>query len=496
MPSSRLPWLLAACAASVSAQSSPPPNDECANAILIANGSYSFDSFHASTSAPPWTCSAAFDVWFLYLASGSGTLSVDTCFSAFDTVLEIFDGAGYCGALTSLGCNDDTFGCGTGSSALSVPVAAGPYFIRVGGYFPGNHYQGTFHLNVNGPYGTGAMAWNTPVGAGCGGRFHSIYEEFDAQSSDLANTTLLWQRTSSGYAISRSAGAQIVPPTAAAVAIATQQLFSLPAPMPVPGGSATALNVTRYGQVEIDAAAYPFPAYQPWPTGLLQQSTSVFACWQNFDTGVGLVTFEIVAGTVYATWNGVTALGAGPSTFQYRFDLATGDVRLAIVAFMLPTFVPSPPTGIVGYSLAGFSVDPGETDLSALTTMTLTTGPEVPALRLDATTRPRLGTSWNLALGSVPPSAVVGFDVFGTTDPGIDDLAAIGMPGCGLRSALDVVLTWPTAGSGHAYSLAIPNTPSLAGARLYTTSAVLTSPPENALGILSANGVEGLLGVL
>src|SRR5687767_6845054 len=95
----RLTCSLAACAATLIAQSAPPPNDVCSNAIVIGNGtSGPFDNFNDVQGGPPWPCSGAYDVWFLWSAGGAGVLSVDTCGATFDTVLEIFAGTG-CGAL-------------------------------------------------------------------------------------------------------------------------------------------------------------------------------------------------------------------------------------------------------------------------------------------------------------------------------------------------------------------------------------------------------------
>lgn len=474
------------------------PNDECAGAMLVGNGSYSFQNFGANTSAPPWFCPGSFDLWFVYHAGGPGTLTVDTCGSSLDTVLEIFDGTGGCGALTSLACNDDAF-CSPGSS-LSLPVTAGPYWFRVGGYGGGAMGQGLFVLNVAGPAAAAPVARNTMLGAGCGDRHASIYEVFDYLTVDLANTTLVWQLAGAGYTVTRTAGAALVAPTPAATTLLTgQQLFALPTSMSVPGGTVNALNVLASGAVELGGVSFPGGIGSLTPGDLLAWPRSVFACTQSYMPAAGQVTFEIVAGVAHATWVGVS-VGGPPSyptsTFQFQFDLATGEVRLAIVnlpVFGHPSF-PVQPTCVVGYSPGGPSLDPGPRDLSALGSVAL--GPDQPPLRVVGTSRPRLGSTWSLAVGDVPPTGVIGIDVFGASDPGISDLAVIGMPGCGLRAALDVTATWSVSGPTHAYGLAVPNAAALVGQRFYTTSSVLTSPPWNAFGIVTANGVEGLVGVL
>ena len=129
--------------------------DDCTGALNVSNGTFGpFTNAGSTTSAPAWPCGAGGnDVWFSYLALGTGNLTVDTCGASYDSTLEVFDGTGGCGALVSLICNDDS--CGLQSS-VSVAVNIGTmYFIRVGGYFSGT---GTFPLNVNGPAGSGTVA--------------------------------------------------------------------------------------------------------------------------------------------------------------------------------------------------------------------------------------------------------------------------------------------------------------------------------------------------
>jgi hypothetical protein len=68
-------------------------------------------------------------VWFTYTAVRTGTLTVDTCPSTFDTKIEMFSGA--YGSLSSLGCNDDA--CGL-QSRLTIPCVGGTtYYICAGG---------------------------------------------------------------------------------------------------------------------------------------------------------------------------------------------------------------------------------------------------------------------------------------------------------------------------------------------------------------------------
>lgn len=54
---------------------------------------------------------------------------------------------------------------------------------------------------------------------------------------------------------------------------------------------------------------------------------------------------------------------------------------------------------------------------------------------------------------------------------------------------------WIVAGTTHDYTLVLANEPSWSGLIFYTTSAVLTVPPQNDFGLMTANGIAGTLGL-
>ena len=146
---------------------------------------------------------------------------------------------------------------------------------------------------------------------------------------------------------------------------------------------------------------------------------------------------------------------------------------------------------ITGFSLGGTATDPGSSDLTA--------GPvvssiDLPALAESGTSRPVTGTSWNLSVSNIPAGGVLGIEILGLSDPGFNDLTIIGLPGCGLRSALDALNAYLPTGSTHPYSLFIPANPALVGQNVYTTSAMYVLPAPNAFGAITANGVKGTIG--
>ena len=134
----------------IRARTTVPPNDTCAGAFGLSDGVYFPEHTGTATDDATTSCvsySTIFKgVWFYYYPIRTGTLTVDTCPSGFDTKIEAFSGA--CGALTSLGCNDDTLGCGNGlQSRLSIPVMCGTtYYICAGGFY--TNYSGSLQIRA------------------------------------------------------------------------------------------------------------------------------------------------------------------------------------------------------------------------------------------------------------------------------------------------------------------------------------------------------------
>jgi hypothetical protein len=116
---------------------------------------------------------------------------------------------------------------------------------------------------------------------------------------------------------------------------------------------------------------------------------------------------------------------------------------------------------------------------------------------LRAATLPTLGTSWDLELDS-PAGTLFGVHWFGATNPNIVDLTFLGLPGCGLYANPDYLVgPWVPTGPTYIYSFAIPATPaSLLGFDLFTQAALAPTPPPNAFGLVTTNGVKARVGNL
>lgn len=138
-----------------------PVNDECSEAIDAALGTNSFDITNATDSAIPADDSACTgellgqlhrDVWWRFVPSVSGLLTVSTCNSAnFDSDIAVY--SGNCSDLQLIGCNGDAGGCSLFTSHVAdVPVAAGTeLLIRVGGWNTSSIGSGDLVIDVQGP---------------------------------------------------------------------------------------------------------------------------------------------------------------------------------------------------------------------------------------------------------------------------------------------------------------------------------------------------------
>jgi len=350
----------------------------------------------------------------------------------------------------------------------------------------------------------GTPATNLILGQGCVRQYTSFYEFFPTPAAfDLAGSGMMMiPNGSGGYVVTQGGtflpvGSVQVTPTA----LALGDDSGVTQPLTVgsfagPSGPWTSINVISNGIVSQAAGNTLIAA--PNPGTLLSGPQTGFYSQADFDpiggTGSGTIWFEESASVISITWDNVKTWNvAGTNTFQFQL-YPSGLVNIVWV-----TMTPLGSNGgvMVGYSPGGASLDPGNTDLSNIGVTPINTSTtDVPPLALNPGTRPVLGTNWNLTTSQIPPTGIFGVDIFGITDPGILDLFFLGMPGCQLRTTLDVIAgPWVVGGTTHNYSFAVPATPtSLIGFQLFTQSAVWQVPPVNAFGAIISNGVRGRLG--
>jgi hypothetical protein len=118
------------------ARAQAPANDICANATLITDSTVvqtiSYNTTNAAYEGAPASCgcTSSRDVWFRYVPTTSGTVSISTQgLATWDTSIIVYSGT--CFSLTNVACNDDT---GSLQSVVTPTVVAGTsYLIRLSG---------------------------------------------------------------------------------------------------------------------------------------------------------------------------------------------------------------------------------------------------------------------------------------------------------------------------------------------------------------------------
>lgn len=331
----------------------------------------------------------------------------------------------------------------------------------------------------------GYGSWS-PYGAGCGaGDPSSFYELFTATSGfDLQNTGFTMTGAGANYVVIPSA-TPIVQPVAGQIPLTDDQTVQVPLPWtyPAQSGATSSISLCSNGWFSFEQTT----AVDLGETvaGLLSGPSRVCGLWDDLNPAAG--------GSVHAeqdptnpTLFHITFLNVpefsvgGSNTFQITLHQGgTIEFKYGSVSLL---------DCLVGYSRGRGARDPGATDLSALTAIVL--GDDRPALQLAASTRPVLGTSFNLVTSAIAPGTVAGATVlsFAQFTPGID-LTAAGAPGCFQHAGTDAVSIVLVAGNQASLPLALPNTPSFAGTVFYGQSAMF-SAGINPLGVVTSNGVR------
>jgi len=350
--------------------------------------------------------------------------------------------------------------------------------------------------------GGGSFAQLAKYGRGCYRRAASVYEYWQTPTTyDLANTTISFLANGSGYTVQSGSVPYVTPPASATNLVfssTSEATVNLPGPFTYPGGITSSLVVCSNGFVS--AASGNGGAFVPNAGLHLNGPAASWRHWSWYDPsapGSGKVKYHVANGVCFVTWDGVFSYGlpfpAFRNTFQFQFELATGNVHLVIGSIS---------TGgigrLVGYSPGGPSVDPGNTDLS----LALATPFQLPAsdqkeLALSASARPVVGSTIQLVTSEVTGTSLGAncLSLGQLAVPGID-LAPLGAPGC--RVLVDIagsVLTpiGNLPGSSLSLPLPLPNTSTILGLAIYSQSLWLDAT-QNAFGATTSNGLILQLG--
>lgn len=372
------------------------------------------------------------------------------------------------------------------TSALTGTQSAFPPVVRIG-YTP-----------------VANAAYSTPIGQGCYQLERSFYELFPGAANDLSGQTVtMFPNATGGYDVTTGAGGAVLPPTGAGLALGDDVVspaLVLPFTFDYPGGSTDTIYVDSNGSILLGATG---PTTNGGTPGDLLNAPTPRIAAAMMDllpdgaTNVANVFAESAPGNpgvFLITWNGVPCFGAGtPSTFQIALvDNGTSDLVEIGYQTLVNDSTSDNGRCITGFSLGNGALDGGSIDLTA---GPFSTTVDTLPMRATALTRPFTNANWNLRLTDIPATGTIGVAVFGVADPGIDDLFFVGLPGCGLRSTLDLQLPFSPTGPTHDYGIFLPADPTLNGLLLFSTAAVFTNPPQNSFGAVTANGVQGNLGL-
>ncbi|MCA8950722.1 MAG: hypothetical protein KDE27_14565, partial [Planctomycetes bacterium] len=295
---------------------------------------------------------------------------------------------------------------------------------------------------------TANAAYHTDYGQGCSDRRLSFYERFPGNyplsSNDLAGKTVrLTPNGNGGYDVTTTAGATVVPPTTAGLALpsnAASGALPLGFTFPYPGGnSATQVWAHSNGLVTLSGPGSPYMANTSTANELLFSSRHMLAAaMQNLECDGATNVHNVYAepggpGEFRITWWDVPPhdppANAGVSRFQVAlFDDGAVEYRYESLANASSDFAGAM---VVGFSLGGGALDPGGSDLS--NELVTTAGPEVEGLVLRASQRPVLGQSVDYSLDNLSPTLGISTILasFVAVDPG-QPLTGLGIaaPGC------------------------------------------------------------------
>ena len=392
---------------------------------------------------------------------------------------------------------------GPPANACSVIRSVGSITATVGGV-------SAFVPIVNLAYGPvpGAASYQS-LGAGCVAHYATMYELFALPVNfDLNGSALTFIPASGGYVAVRTGSflpVGSVQSPATALVLADDAEVTIPFSVGSflgPTGPWANLTIVSNGVIS-ELPTHPASVAgggAPNNNTFLNAAPTAFYTLADWDpsvaTGGGNVWYEESASVTTITWENVpnwvtTPPAPGVNTFQFQM-YPSGQVTMVWTSI---TSFGNNGGVLVGYSPGGVSLDPGSRDISAMGAGGVLIEPaDISPMTLSAINRPVIGTNWDLLVSNIEPSSLVGLDIFGVSDPGIDDLFFIGMPGCGLRSSIDVTSAWLVTGSTHNYGFAVPAIPSLQGFNLFTTSATLQAAPQNPFGWMTSNGIRGTLG--
>lgn len=341
----------------------------------------------------------------------------------------------------------------------------------------------------------------TELGTSCGGVPTTICQQVPAAlaAAELGNLALRYQRSPSGYQLSRLLSPTFVPPSAAANVVANgdnvEQTVILPSPLPAAGGPTSNLVIGSNGYVGLGAIPLNAAISMTPATFANLVIPAIAGVWHDLDPtlpGSGPIRFEVVGTVAYVTWNNVAIVGAPAATdrFQVQLDLATGDITV-----VYQTLGGAGGNYFAGYT-RGTSTEPA-LQVQFATLPPVTVGDvAVPTMKHGATSTPFLGNSqFGFLTSNVPGPVPLSVLVLGDTPiPAGVPLAAIGMGLCQAYGNGNLLsLPVPTLQGTSTALLPIALNQALLGISI--TSQSLAFSPATPLGLIASNGMQMTIGL-
>jgi len=343
---------------------------------------------------------------------------------------------------------------------------------------------------------TGVAASVTETGAGCGGEgLASFYEVSAAGVNDLQGQKIVGTKNGAGgYDVT------IVPGTGFAVPFGSSNCNLGDDAQTAPGAFGTlGMVVGSNGWMALGGGNSN--GYAPNTGTMLNNPSEGVYAWTDLQpnaAGSGAVYYSESGTVAAATYEGVYGWGTtDPNNIKIMYDTSNGDWSIEFEV----TAATNPEDWLIGYSTATDSGDGGSIDISAAAPFT-TAATDSFDLAVSNVNLPLQLSSGNnpidFTTSNIPSSAVSHVGIVGLSNPALP-LDAVGLPGCLLNAASDVLsfeLT-TTAGADITWTaLTLPPGNALANVQFHVSSAIFGTSANGFLGLgaLTSNGLECTIG--
>jgi hypothetical protein len=343
---------------------------------------------------------------------------------------------------------------------------------------------------------TGVAASVTETGSGCGGEgLASFYEVSAPGVNDLENQKIVGTKNGAGgYDVT------IVPGTGFAVPFgSTNVMLGDDAQTAVGAFGTLGMVVGSNGWLALGAGNSN--GFAPSTSAMLNNPSEGVYAWTDLQpdaAGSGAIYYSESGTVAAATYEGVFGWGTSdPNNIKITYDTSNGDWTIEFET----TGASNPEEWLIGYSTATDSGDGGSIDISAAAPFSTTAADSFDLAISNVNLPLQLGSGNNpfdVTTSNIPSSAVSHLGIVGLTNPALP-LDAVGLPGCFLNAASDVLSFSLTTSPGADVTwtaLTLPPGNALAGVQFHVSSAIFGTSANSFLGLgaTTANGLECSIG--